>query len=68
MVWSRASAEKFPGGPTEKLPKNSKKVRKIALLNLFQRGGGNGKKDQKIAKTPKNSTFKPLSAIYLYHV
>jgi len=32
--WARASAEKFPGGPTKKRPKNSKKHRKIALLSL----------------------------------
>jgi len=34
---SRASAEKFPGGgrATEKIPKNSKKRPKIALLSLY---------------------------------
>jgi len=47
---TRASAEKFPGRGA------MKKDRKIALLSLFW-GGGNGKKDQKIAKTSKNSIF-----------
>jgi len=47
----RASAENFPGGrATEKIPKISKKFRKIALFSLFQGGRGNGKKDRKIAK------------------
>jgi len=34
----KASAEKFPGGPTEKRPKNNKKTKKVALLKLFQEG------------------------------
>jgi len=38
------------GGATKKIPKNSKKIPKIALLSLFQAGGGNRKKEQKIAK------------------
>jgi len=58
--YPRASAEKFPvGGPMEKRPKNSNKDRKIALLSLFQGGG------ERTEKRPKNSTFKPLSTIFV---
>jgi len=46
-VSARASAEKFPEGPTEKIPENSKNNRKIALLSLFQEGRGQRKKDRK---------------------
>jgi len=46
---TRASAEKFIGvGGNEKIPKSSKKDRKIALLSFFQ--GDERKKDRKIAK------------------
>jgi len=38
------------GGATEKIPKISKKYRKIALFSLFQRGG-NGKKTEKYFST-----------------
>jgi len=45
---SRASAEKFSGGgATEKIPKNSKKDRKIALLSLSQEGGATEIKAEK---------------------
>jgi len=40
----RALAEKFSVGPTEKIPKNSKKDRKVALLSLFQGGGATEKR------------------------
>jgi len=39
----------FRWGSTKKIPKISKKYRKIALFSLFQKGG-NEKKDRKIAK------------------
>jgi len=49
MNHPRASAENFPGREaTEKIPKISKKYRKIALFSLFQ--WGQRKKDRKIAK------------------
>jgi len=52
------------GGATEKITKISKKYRKIALFSLFQ--GGQRIKGRKIAKKrPKNSTFKPLSTIFV---
>jgi len=51
-------------GQRRKDRKIAKKTEKIALLSLFQEEGGNGKKDRKIAKTPKNSTFKPFSNIF----
>jgi len=41
------------GRATEKRPKNSKKVRKIALLSLFQGGRGNGKKTEIAKNTEK---------------
>jgi len=46
---TRASAEKFPEGRggNEKKTEKQQKIRKIALLSLFQYGGGNGKKDRK---------------------
>jgi len=40
----RASAENFPGGLTEKIPKISKKYRKIALFSFFQGGRGRQRK------------------------
>jgi len=52
MYRARASAENFPGGQgglTEKIPKISKKDRKIALF-ASSRGVGQRKKDRKIAK------------------
>jgi len=52
---ARASAEKFPERPTEKIPENSKNDRKIALLNLFQEGGEQRKKDQKTGKKQKTA-------------
>jgi len=63
---ARASAEKFPWGPTEKIKVNSKNDRKIALLSLFQRGGGNGKRPKITVgkKKTKNST----NLLYLHHV
>jgi len=51
------------GKGTEKRPKNSKKRPKIALLSLFQEGGGSNEKKTKIAKRPKNITIKPLSTL-----
>jgi len=44
---TRASAEKFPGGPTKKDQKIAKKDRKITLLSLFQEGGRQRKKKGK---------------------
>jgi len=44
------------GEPTEKRLKNSKKVQKIAPLNLFQRGGQQ-KKYQKLAKNIQKYNF-----------
>jgi len=45
-------------GQRKTRPKNSKKDRKIALLYLFQGGGGQRKKYRKIAKKrPKNITI-----------
>jgi len=41
------------GGQRKKIPKNSKKVQKIALLSLFQGGGGGGKGKKKKKKKKK---------------
>jgi len=47
LIYTRPSAEKFPEGwATEKIPKISKKDRKIALLSLFQRGGDEKKTEK----------------------
>jgi len=56
---TRASTEKnFQGwGATEKIPKISKKYRKIALFSLFQGRGGQQKKDRKIAKKGRKIAF-----------
>jgi len=64
---TRASADKFPGGfgATEKIPKNSKKDQKIALLSLFQ--GTNGKKRPKNNKKDRKIALLSLYILYLYH-
>jgi len=50
------------GWSNGKKTENRKKDQKLALLSLFQgRGGGGGQR----TKTPKNSTFKPLSTIFV---
>jgi len=38
LFQARASAEKFPGGPTEKRPQNSKKDRKNSAIKPLPRG------------------------------
>jgi len=61
----------FQGGVNgKKNRKLAKKYRKIALFSLFQGGGGEEatkKKTKKRKKSPKkeNSTFKPLSTIFV---
>jgi len=59
-VEARASAENFPWerGANGKIPKINKKYRKIALFASPRGEGGN-------RKGPKNSTFKPLSTIFV---
>jgi len=56
VLEARESAENFPGGPTEKIPKINKKYRKIVLFSLFQ-GGGGGEMKKKIKKGFKNGFF-----------
>jgi len=46
-LWTRASAEKFPGGTTKKRPKNSKKTKNNTIMPLPE-GGGATKKKTKI--------------------
>jgi len=58
---TRRRHKNFQVGATEKIPKNSKKDQKIALLSLFQGVRSNGKKDRKIA-------LLSLHLLYLYHV
>jgi len=60
----RASAENFSGrGATEKIPKISKKYRKIALFSLFHEGGG------AVEKKPKNSKKRPkIALLILYYI
>jgi len=76
-VFSRASAENFPGGEgaNEKRPKISKKYRKTALFASSRGGGGNGKKDRKnnkkgrkIAKKGRKIARLSLYVLYLYNV
>jgi len=44
----------------------TKKIPKIALLSIFQGGGeATEKKYRKLAKNTENSTFKPLSTIFV---
>jgi len=63
-VVSKGVGRKFSRvGQRKKIPKIGKKYQKIAVFILFQ--GGKRKKTPKIAK---NSTFKPLYLLYLYHV
>jgi len=52
------------GEATEKIPKISKKFRQISLFSLF-RGGATKKKTENCKKRAENSTFKPLSTIYV---
>jgi len=60
---------KISRGPTEKIPKNSKKDRKIALFKPLPGGGvGNGKKYRKIAKKHQKIALFSLYLLYLYHV
>jgi len=47
----------------EKIPKISKNTEKLHYL--ASSGGGQRKKDRKIAKKAENSTFKPLSTIFV---
>jgi len=61
---SRASAEKFPERQRKKIPKNSKKDRKIAL-STFCRGVQQKKTPKNSKKNTKNSTFKPLFSIFV---
>jgi len=53
----------FQGRPTEKRPKNSKKIPKNSTKVSFM--GADGKNDRKIAKKSKNSTIKPLSTLFV---
>jgi len=63
---ARASAENFPGGPTEKRPKIGKKYRKIVLFSLFQ--GSQRKKDWTIAKKGRKIALLSLYLLYLCYV
>jgi len=54
--------EKFPGAPMEKRLKITKKYRKIALFSLFR---GSQQKKNEYQKQAENSTFKPLSTIFV---
>jgi len=61
-------------GATEKNRKNSKTDRKLALLNkgvgrkMFRRGGGQRKKDRKIAKKDRNIALFSIYLPNMYHV
>jgi len=55
------------GWQQKKDRKNSKKVRKIALLSLFKGGGGAKKKTENSKRHRKIALF-ILSLLYLYHV
>jgi len=55
------------GGATEKIPKISKKYRKITLF-ASPREGGHRKKDRNIAKTGRKIAILSLYLQYLYHV
>jgi len=58
---SRASAKKIPVGVNGKKYRRITKKTEKKHYQPSSRGGGNEKKDRKIAKKhPKNSTFKPL--------
>jgi len=59
MLYSRASEEKFPEGPTEKTI-NSKKRLKNSPIKPFPGGGTTKKKDRKIA-------LLSLYVLYLCH-
>jgi len=61
QTFTRASAENFQKGATKKRPKNSKKIPKNSTIKpLSEEGGGQRKKDRKIA-------LLSLYLLYLHH-
>jgi len=63
ILHSRASAENFSGGATEK----DQKLAKIAPFSLLQGGQATEKKTEKQQKVPKIALLS-LYLLYLYHV